>query len=207
MLAFFLLNVLGTLKSKSAFPAGHELTSGLADNYLFRNVKLCLRDQSRIGQSKLKEDIMLREYNLTGCTKFANFFCLDDPVLIDNGSSNSCLICPDGSLIGIKQMENNREDEKLHIKGQATVGTIISIINAGTDEILADAIKVDRGEWEAKIDNVGNILENITVMTSNDVQLTRRSKIVKKTMMIMTINVKSITERRPPVELCWTGTS
>ena len=128
---------------------------------------------------------MLREYNLTGCTKFANFFCLDDPVLIDNGSSNSCLICPDGSLIGIKQMKHNRNEEKLHIKGQATVGTIISIINAGTDEILADGIKVDRGEWEAKIDNVGNILENITVMTSNDVQLTRRSKIVKKTMMII----------------------
>ena len=37
-------------------------------------------------------------------------------------------------------MEYNQGDEKLHIKGSATVGTTITIINPETAEILEEAI-------------------------------------------------------------------
>ncbi len=140
---------------------------------------------------------MLREHNITGGTKLSDFFCLADPVPIDN--DDTCLTSPDGSLILIKKMVYNRDDEKLHIEGQATVGTIITIINADTDEILLEGIKAREGKWKAEIESVGSTPENITVMTSNRAQLARRSKIVKMTMMIMTINVKRVAERLPPL--------
>ncbi|MCP4343097.1 MAG: hypothetical protein GY799_30540, partial [Desulfobulbaceae bacterium] len=41
-----------------------------------------------------------------------------------NGASDDvCLTCPDGSLLVIKEMEYNKGDEKLAIKGRATVGS------------------------------------------------------------------------------------
>ena len=140
----------------------------------------------------------MREHNLTGDTKLSKFFYPDDPALTDGGGDDTRLNCPDGSLIVINEMEHNRDDEELHIKGRATVGTTITIINADTDEILVDGIRGREGKWEAEIENVGGTLKNITFMTSNGVQMTRRSKIVKMTMMIMTINVKRIAERLPP---------
>ena len=85
-----------------------------------------------------------------------------------NGASDdTCLTCPDGTLLVIKEMEYNRGDEKLAIKGRATVGTSISIINSDTNEILAEGISVNKGKWKAKIKNVDRSLENITVLTSN----------------------------------------
>ncbi|MGB3211988.1 MAG: putative metal-binding motif-containing protein [Desulforhopalus sp.] len=85
-----------------------------------------------------------------------------------NGTSDDvCLTCPDGSLLAIKEMEYNRGDQKLHIKGRATVGTTISIINADTDETLAGGIRVREGKWEAEIKSVGSRLKNITVISSN----------------------------------------
>jgi len=129
----------------------------------------------------------------------SDFFCLADAAPIDN--DDTCLTSPDGSLILIKEMAYNRDDEKLYIEGQATVGTIITIINADTDEILVEGIKDSEGKWKAEVESFGSTPENITVMTSNRAQLARRSKIVKMTMMIMTINVKRVAERLSPLSL------
>ncbi len=141
---------------------------------------------------------MLREHNLTGGTRLANLFYPNDPALTDNDGDDTSLTCPDGSLILIKEVKHNRDDEKLHIKGRATVGTTITIIDAETDKVLIEGIGVKEGKWDAEIKNADSTLENITVMTSNDMQLTRKSKIVKMTMMVMTINVKKAAERLPP---------
>ncbi len=82
-------------------------------------------------------------------------------------SDDTCLTCPDGTLLVIKEMEYNRGDKKLQIKGRATVGNSITIIDADTDKTLAEGIRVTKGKWKAKIKDVGSSLENITVMTSN----------------------------------------
>jgi hypothetical protein len=85
-----------------------------------------------------------------------------------NGASDdTCLTCPDGTLLVIKEMEYNRGDDKLAIKGRATAGTTVTIMNADTDQILAEGIKVRAGKWHATIKNVGGSLENVRVMTDN----------------------------------------
>jgi hypothetical protein len=68
-------------------------------------------------------------------------------------------------------MEYNKGDEKLAIKGRATAGTTISIINADTRDVLAEDIKVKKGKWKVKIKNVDSNLENITAISSNDCAL------------------------------------
>ncbi|MDH3328308.1 MAG: MopE-related protein [Desulfobulbaceae bacterium] len=85
-----------------------------------------------------------------------------------NGASDDVVLtCPDGTLLVIREMEYNQGDEKLHIKGRATAGTTISIINSDTGEILAEGIRVREGKWEAEIKNVGSTLESISVISSN----------------------------------------
>jgi len=85
-----------------------------------------------------------------------------------NGASDdTCLTCPDGSLLFIRKMEYDRGDGELHIKGRATVGTTITIINSDTGEILAEEIRVREGKWKAEIEDVGSSLANITVISSN----------------------------------------
>jgi hypothetical protein len=100
-----------------------------------------LRYNRHIDHFKLREDIILREHNLTGGTKLSNFFYPNDPTLTDDDGDDTCLNCPDGSLIVINEMEHSRNDEALHIKGRATVGTTITIINADTDEVLVEGIR------------------------------------------------------------------
>lgn len=85
-----------------------------------------------------------------------------------NGASDDAVLtCSDGTLLVIREMEYNRGDEKLHIKGRATAGTTITIVDSDTGAVLAEEIRVREGKWEAEIRNVGSDLENITVYTSN----------------------------------------
>lgn len=141
---------------------------------------------------KLKENLILPEHSLSGGNRWTGFLHPEDVSLTDNDSDYTCLTCPDGSLILIKEIEHNRDDERLYIKGKATTGTIITIINAHTDKILMEGIRARDGKWEAEIENVGSPIENITILTSNGMKLARRSKIVKMPMMLMTINVKRL---------------
>ena len=150
---------------------------------------------------KLKENITLRGHSLTGSAKLTNFFRPEDLSLTDNDGDYTYLTCPDGSPILIKEIEHDQHDERLHIKGRATAGTTITIINAHTDEILIEGIRAREGKWEAKIENVSSTLENITILTSNAMQSTRRSKIVKMPMMLMTINVRRVAGK-PNTYLC-----
>lgn len=84
-----------------------------------------------------------------------------------NGASDdTCLTCLDGTMLVIKKMEYNRGDGKLHLKGRATVGSSIKIIDADTEKILNEGISVNNGKWEAEIEDNSNMLENITVFTS-----------------------------------------
>ena len=95
-----------------------------------------------------------------------------------NGTSDdTCLTCPDGTLLVVKEMEYNQGDEKLQIKGRATAGTSITIINADTKEILAEGISADKGKWEAEIKGVGSKLANITVSTSNGCAVDQQIKV------------------------------
>ena len=91
-----------------------------------------------------------------------------------NGSSDdTCLTCPDGSLLLIKNMQYDRDHKQLTLNGQATVGTTISIINADKDETLVEGIKVNRRStaWRAVISNVRKELKNVTVISSNNCAL------------------------------------
>ena len=89
-----------------------------------------------------------------------------------DGCENDCTVtvpggCSDEDLPVIIEMEYNQGDEKLHLHGEATDGTSISVINSDTGEILADQIRVREGKWEAEIKNVGSSLESISVISSN----------------------------------------
>lgn len=85
-----------------------------------------------------------------------------------NGASdNTCLSCPDGTLLVIREMEYDSGNGTLHIKGRATNGTTITVINADTGKILKEGIRVRKGRWEAEIRRVGSSLMNISVLTSN----------------------------------------
>ncbi|MGB3210242.1 MAG: putative metal-binding motif-containing protein [Desulforhopalus sp.] len=85
-----------------------------------------------------------------------------------NGASDDiCLTCPDGTLLVIKKVKYSRGDKKLKIKGRATVGTTISILNADTGEILIEGVKVRKGKWKARIKHVSSNLQNITAVSSN----------------------------------------
>jgi hypothetical protein len=64
-------------------------------------------------------------------------------------------------------LEFNRGDEKLHIKGRATSGSSISIINSETNQTLAEGIIAREGEWEVEIRNVGSDLVHVRVLSSN----------------------------------------
>jgi len=130
-----------------------------------------------------------------------NFFRQENLSLTDDVGDYTYLTCPSGSLIVIKEIEHNQDGKRLHIKGRATAGTTITIINAHTDEILIEGIRARDGKWEAEIENVSSALKNITILTSNGMQLSRRSKIVKMPMIIMTINVRKIAGR-PHIYLC-----
>ena len=122
-------------------------------------------------------------------------FCQDDTGCREENGSVTFLTSPDGSLIAIKEVEFNRGDESLHIKGQTSADAIITIINADTNEILVEGLRAWAGKWEVDIENVGCALENITIMTSSGMQLSRRSKIVKSTMLIMTLSVRRVAGR------------
>jgi cysteine-rich repeat protein len=100
--------------------------------------------------------------------------CDDGNTSNDDGCEDDCTLTPDPGECSdedkptITEVEYNRGDEKLHIKGRAAAGTTISVINSDTGEILADGIRVRRkGSWEAEIKNVGSNLENIGVISSN----------------------------------------
>ncbi len=92
-----------------------------------------------------------------------------------NGTSDdTCLTCPDGTLLVIKKMKYHRGDQKLHIKGRATVGTSVTIMDADTEKNLAENITVKKGKWEAEIKDAGRVLKNITVFTSNGCAVTQQ---------------------------------
>ncbi len=91
-----------------------------------------------------------------------------------NGSSDdTCLTCPDGSLLLIESLRYNRDHKQLIVLGKATVGTTISIINADTNETLIDGIKVNHRStlWRAALQGVSKDLKNITVISSNNCAL------------------------------------
>lgn len=94
-----------------------------------------------------------------------------------NGSSDdTCLTCPDGSLLVVKKMEYKGQRKRLVIQGRATVGTTISIINADTGKTLAEGITVNsrNAKWKAALKNVRKNVKNITVVSSNGCELDKR---------------------------------
>lgn len=94
-----------------------------------------------------------------------------------NGSSDdTCLTCPDGSLLVVKKMEYKGERKQLVIHGKATVGTTISIINTDTGETLAEGITVSskNTKWKAVLKNVRKNVRNITIVSSNGCELQKR---------------------------------
>ncbi len=91
-----------------------------------------------------------------------------------NGAGDdTCLTCPDGSLLVITNMKYDRDRRSLVIKGRATVGTTISIINSDTGETLTDGIRVSKGKWTAKISQVTRTLKNISAVSSNGCSISR----------------------------------
>ncbi|MHB8790570.1 MAG: putative metal-binding motif-containing protein [Desulfobulbaceae bacterium] len=99
-----------------------------------------------------------------------------------NGASDdTCLTCPDGTLLVIKKaMYIIGPPDMLKIKGRATAGTTITIMNADTDQILAEGIEVKGGQWRAKIKNIGGQLTKVRVMTSNGCSVEKAVKTNKK---------------------------
>ena len=100
----------------------------------------------------------------------------DDGNLVSgDGCSSTCQneVCVDGGQLVITEAEYSRGDEKLHIKGRATSGTTLSIINPDSDKILAQGIRVREGKWEAEIKDVGSILKSISVISSNGCTIDR----------------------------------
>jgi hypothetical protein len=96
-------------------------------------------------------------------------------------SDDTCLTCPDGTLLVIKKvMYILGPPDMLIIKGSATVGTTITIINADTDQILAEGIEVKDGKWRANIKNIGGLLQKVRVMTSNGCSVEEEVKTNKK---------------------------
>ena len=98
--------------------------------------------------------------------------CDDGNDVNGDGCENDCTLsvtgeCNDGNLPVITEMEYNRGDEKLHIKGRATSGSSITITNSFTGQTLAEGIRVREGKWEAEIRNVGRNLKRISVISSN----------------------------------------
>jgi hypothetical protein len=77
------------------------------------------------------------------------------------------LLCSDENMPVIIEMEYNRGDEELHIKGRASAGTLITIVNSDTGETLAEDIRVRENKWEAELEDVGRDLGNISVISSN----------------------------------------
>ncbi len=84
-----------------------------------------------------------------------------------NGAGDAeCQTCPDGTLLVIKEVNYDREDDELVIKGRANVNTAITIANADTGEILASGVRVREGKWRAKIDDLDQA--PATIRVSND---------------------------------------
>lgn len=85
-----------------------------------------------------------------------------------NGESDDvCLTCPDGTLLVIKKVDYNRRSKTLLVKGRATAGTSVTLINTDTEEVLAENIQAERGRWAAEIQVDGNMPKNVTAITSN----------------------------------------
>lgn len=87
-----------------------------------------------------------------------------------NGTSDdTCLTCPNGSLLVVKKILFSRaHDPRLTIAGRATVGTILSIVNADTGETLKEGVNVnDRARWKVVLRGVDLTLRNITITSSN----------------------------------------
>ena len=101
--------------------------------------------------------------------------CDDGNLVSGDGCSSTCQneVCADGNQPVISEIEYNRGDEKLHIKGRATSGTTLSIINPDSGKILAQGIRVREGKWEAEIKDVGSTLESISVISSNGCTIDR----------------------------------
>lgn len=84
-----------------------------------------------------------------------------------NGASDDvCSVCPDGMILRIKEVEYNRGDRMLKIKGRATVGTTITITDTATDKVLAEGIEVRGGKWNVKIRGIKQAPESITATSS-----------------------------------------
>jgi cysteine-rich repeat protein len=98
--------------------------------------------------------------------------CDDGNTTNGDGCENDCTntpdpVCGDGSQLIIKKADYFLSVEKLKVNGEATVGTLISIINSDTGDILRENIRVnDYSTWKAEIQNVGSNLENISVISS-----------------------------------------
>ena len=98
--------------------------------------------------------------------------CDDGNNVNGDGCSADCQlplssVCNDAEQPVITEMEYNRREQKLHVQGQATPGTSLTIINSDTGTILADGIMVREGQWEAEGRNVGRSLRSIDVISSN----------------------------------------
>ncbi len=98
--------------------------------------------------------------------------CDDGNNVSGDGCEADCTLpqsggCSDGSLLVIREMEFDREDGELHIKGRATVGSTLTVIDSDTGAVLADGITVREGRWEAEIDDISSSLENFTVISSS----------------------------------------
>jgi|GEM_PF-975443 len=91
-----------------------------------------------------------------------------------NGASDdTCLTCPDGSLLVIKRVRYNSDHNRLIIRGRATVGTTISIINTDTGRTLIEGVKVnsENARWRAVIKHVRRPIRTITAVSSNGCEL------------------------------------
>jgi hypothetical protein len=85
-----------------------------------------------------------------------------------NGTSDDvCLTCPDGSVLVIRTMNYDRDGRILVIKGRATEGTTVSIIDTDTGATLAEGIEVSKGLWSTRIEGVGRTVRSISATSSN----------------------------------------
>jgi hypothetical protein len=97
------------------------------------------------------------------------------PEITDNGIDENCngasddvsLTCADGSVLVVDRMKYKRG--RLWIKGRASAGTTVTVINDDTGEVLADGLRTrgSRGVWKTRISELEAAPEWITVMSSD----------------------------------------
>lgn len=84
----------------------------------------------------------------------------------NGGSDETCTTCPDGTVLTIKEMEYNRDDRKLKVKGFANINTTITLADAASGNTLASAIPVREGKWSVEIKHLRMNFDTIRATTA-----------------------------------------